>query len=180
MQLNLYSISDRYVNYLRQFDNRVYENKEEIRVHTRKYIGIVLSINSFNYYIPLSSPKDTDYYDIEKTKIRKSIIPIIRISEKDSQNNCRLYGTLRVSNMIPVPITVITPYFIQNEEDINYKNLILAEIRFIKKYTNMIIKNANILYKQKEKAEDISYVKNSLNFKFLEQKCLEYIDLNKK
>lgn len=51
MQLNLYSISDKYVDYLRKFDNRVYDNKEEIRVHTRKYLGIVLSINSFNYII---------------------------------------------------------------------------------------------------------------------------------
>ena len=71
MQLNLYSISDEYVEYLRKFDNRVYDNKEDYRVHTRKYLGVVLSINSFNYYIPFSSPKDTDYYDTEKRKIRK-------------------------------------------------------------------------------------------------------------
>lgn len=87
MQLNLYSVSDEYIEYLRNFDNRVYDNKQEIRIHTRKYLGVVLSINSFNYYIPFSSPKDTDYYDVEKTKIRKSIVPIIRIIEKNSEDN---------------------------------------------------------------------------------------------
>ena len=176
MQLNLYSVSDKYVEYFRKFDNRVYDNKEEIRVHTRKYLGIVLSINSFNYYIPFSSPKDTDYCDKEKTKIRKSIVPIVRIIDKDSTGKNQLYGTLRISNMIPVPITEITPYFVQDEKDINYKNLILSELRFIKKNTKMIVKNANVLYKQKEKREDIMYVKNSLEFKLLESKCLEYIN----
>ena len=176
MQLNLYSISDKYVDYLRKFDNRVYDNKEEIRVHTRKYLGIVLSINSFNYYIPFSSPKATDYYDVDNTQIRKSVIPIIRISEKDKNGNFKLYGTLRVSNMIPVPITEITPYFVKDEQDINYKNLVLSEIRFIRKNTNMIVRNANVLYKQKENNLDISYVKNSLDFKLLETKCLEFIN----
>lgn len=175
MQLNLYSVSDKYVEYLRKFDNRVYDNKEELRIHTRKYLGIVLSINEFNYYIPFSSPKDTDYYDVEKNKIRKSIVPIIRMIERDKNDKYKLYGTLRISNMIPVPITEITPYFVKDEKDINYKNLILSELRFIKRNTKLIIKNANILYKQKEKKEDISYVMNSLNFKLLEEKCLEYI-----
>ena len=41
MKLNLYSVSDKYIKYLRQFDNRVYDNKEEKRIHERKYVGIV-------------------------------------------------------------------------------------------------------------------------------------------
>ena len=175
MQLNLYSISDEYIKYLRRFDNRVYDNKEQIRSHTRKYLGVVLSINAFNYYIPFSSPKQTDYSDETKTKIRKSIVPIIRMIEKDKNGNYKLYGTLRVSNMIPVPITEITPYLIQEEQDINYKNLILSELRFIRKNTNLIVKNANILYKQKKMNQDIAYIKNTLDFKLLEEKCLEYV-----
>lgn len=77
--------------------------------------------------------------------------------------------------MIPVPITEITPYFLQDEKDVNYKNLILSELRFIRKNTKMIIRNVNVLYKQKENEEDIAYVKNTLNFRLPEQKCLEYI-----
>ena len=178
MQLNLYNISDEYINYLRKFDHRIYESKEEVRKHHRKYLGIVLSINCFNYYIPLSSPKNTDYINIENNEIRKSIVPIIRIIGKDKNKNNKLYGTLRVSNMIPVPITEITPYCIQNEKDKKYKNLILAELRFIKKNTKMIIKNANVLYKQKEKNVNIIYIQNTLNFKLLEQKCIEYKIIN--
>lgn len=51
MELKLYSISDKYINYLRKFDNKIYDNKEDIRIHTRKYIGVVLNIDNINYYI---------------------------------------------------------------------------------------------------------------------------------
>lgn len=57
MKLKIYSVSDKYVNYLRQFDNKIYDNKADIRTHTRKYVGVVISIGNINYYIPMSSPK---------------------------------------------------------------------------------------------------------------------------
>lgn len=173
MNLKLYHISNKYIEYLRKFDSRIYENKGNEELHIRKYLGVVFKIGVFNYYIPFSSPKDTDYFDKEKTKVRKSIIPIIRITKSNNSN--RLYGTLRISNMIPVPITEIEQYKIEEEKDLNYKNLILAEIKFIKKNEKMIIKNAHILYKQKENKLKIPYVENSLNFKLLEQKCIDYI-----
>lgn len=168
----IYYISNEYLEYLRKFDKRIYENKGDEKNKIRKYLGIVLKIGIYDYYIPLSSPKDTDYLDEKRTKVRKSIIPIIRITQNNNPN--RLYGTLRVSNMIPVPITEIQQYKIEEEKDINYKNLILAEIRYIKKNENMIRKNAQILYRQKEKKMEISYVKNTLEFKLLEEKCKEY------
>ncbi len=31
MKLNLYSVNDEYIKYLRKFENKVYDNKEEIR-----------------------------------------------------------------------------------------------------------------------------------------------------
>ena len=42
MKLKIYSVSDEYVNHLRQFDNKIYDNKEDIRTHTRKYVGVVI------------------------------------------------------------------------------------------------------------------------------------------
>ena len=110
MKLNLYSVSDKYIKYLRQFENKIYDNKEEIRTHERKYLGIVLTVNGFNYYIPMSSPKKSDYLDFEKKIIRKDTKTIIRIHEGG-----RFYGTLKISNMIPVPITELEPYFISKD-----------------------------------------------------------------
>ena len=55
--MKLYSVNDNYINYLRKFDTKVYDNKENNRKVMRKYLGIVLKINELNYYIPMSSPK---------------------------------------------------------------------------------------------------------------------------
>lgn len=164
MKLNLYSVSDKYIKYLRRFENKIYDNKEEIRTHERKYLGIVLTVNGFNYYIPMSSPKKSDYLDFEKKIIRKDTKTIIRIHEGG-----RLYGTLRISNMIPVPITELEPYFISNENDLKYKEVILGELRYINNNTDKIMKYAKTVYNQKMKNIDIGYIKNTVNFKLLEE-----------
>ena len=169
MKLNLYSVSDQYIEYLRQFDNKIYDNKEEIRTHQRKYVGVVLTVNEFNYYIPMSSPKKTDYIDIDKKIIRKDTKTIIRIHEGD-----RLYGTLRISNMIPVPITELEPYTISTETDLKYKEVILGELRYINDNSNKIIKYAKTVYNQKIKNINIGYIKNTVNFKLLEEKLREW------
>lgn len=175
MNLRLYSISDTYCNYLRKFDNKVYDNKEITRNHTRKYLGIALTINSINYFIPMSSPKPTDYLDNSFKIPRKSIPTIIRMTDIRKPN--KLYGTLRISNMIPTPIEEIEPYDIQKEKDINYKNVILSELSFISRNQDKIIKYASKVYFQKNSNKNIPYLNNCVNFKLLENKCKEYINL---
>lgn len=169
MKLNLYSVSDNYIKYLRRFDDKIYDNKEEIRTHERKYLGVVLTVNEFNYYIPMSSPKKSDYIDFEKKIIRNDTKTIIRIHEGN-----RLYGTLRISNMIPVPITELEPYSTLNETDLKYKEVILGELRFINNNTSKIIKYAKTVYNQKIKNMDIGYIKNTVDFNLLEIKLKEW------
>lgn len=173
MKLNLYSVSDKYLKYLRQFDDKIYDNKEDIRTHERKYLGIVLTVNEFNYYIPMSSPKKSDYLDFEKKIIRKDTKTIIRIHEGG-----RLYGTLRISNMIPVPITELEPYILFNEDDLKYKEVILGELRYINDNSNKIVKYAKTVYNQKIKNIDIGYIKNTVDFKLLEEKLKEWNEKN--
>ena len=169
MKLNLYSVNDEYIKYLRKFENKVYDNKEEIRKYERKYVGVVLEINSLNYYVPMSSPKTSDYIDKKNKIIRKDTKTIMRIYERN-----HLYGTVRISNMIPVPITELEPYIISNEKDLKYKNVILSEIRYINKNSEKIIKNAKLVYNQNIKKEDIGYIKNTVDFNLLEEKLKEW------
>ena len=169
MRLNLYSISDKYIKYLWQFDDKIYDNKEEIRSHKRKYLGVVLTVNEFNYYIPMSSPKKSDYLDFDRKIIRNDTKTIIRIHESG-----RLYGTLRISNMIPVPITELQPYIIADEDDLKYKEVILGELRYINNNSSKIVKYAKTVYNQKIKNIDIGYINNTVNFKLLEEKLKEW------
>jgi len=169
MKLNLYSISDRYIRYLRKFDARIYDNKENMKTYKRKYLGIVLTINELHYYIPMSSPKKSDYIDFDKNIIRGDTKTIIRI-----RAGRRLYGTLRISNMIPVPISELEPYIVSEEKDLKYRELVLGELRFINNNYNKIMKFAKIVYGQKIKNIDIAYIKNTVDFKLVEEKLKKW------
>lgn len=139
--------------------------------------GVVITIGEFNYYIPMSSPKDSDYQIAGDNKvIKKSIIPIIRIVVKNSKGEKELKGTLRISHMIPVPETELELYDIENETDAAYKDLVQNEIIYIRKNQDKIINNANVIYKQKADDDTTAgYVKSALPYKELEDMCRQYI-----
>lgn len=176
-EFRICSVSDKYIEYLQQIIPNVYSNKVESRVHTRKYIGIVLKIENYNYYVPMSSPKESDYQIAGEGKvIKKSIIPIVRIVVRNSKGIKELKGTLRISHMIPVPETELELYDVDSETDEIYKDLIKNEIIFIRKNRERILKNAQIMYRQKNENDlTAGYVKSALDYKALEELCDKYV-----
>ena len=174
--LKIYSVTDEYISYLRTSYPNVYSNKQDTRVHTRKYVGVVIKVENYKYYIPLSSPKETDYQVAGDSKvIKKSIVPIVRIVVKNSRGEKELKGTLRISHMIPVPESELQLYDLENEMDECYKDLVLNEIQFIRKNKEKILNNANLLYKQKaDNDPSAGYVKMALDYKALEKLCDKY------
>ena len=172
-ELNLHSISDNYIRFLREKEPGVYSNKEENRNHTRKYGGVVMRIGDFCYYIPMSSPKKTDYqFAGNSLVIKKSIIPLIRMVVKNKQGEKELKGTLRISHMIPVPASELELYDMENEFDSTYKDLVQNEMIFIRKNQDKISANAQLIYKQKiENDTSAKYVLSALDYKALEEMC---------
>ena len=172
-QFKLYSVSDEYVEWLRKDFPNVYSNKINSRTHTRKYLGVVLQIGQYNYYVPMSSPKDSDYQIAGANKvIKKSIVPIIRIVVKNSAGEKELKGTLRISHMIPVPESELELYDLENESDDTYKDLVQNEMIFIRKNREKIDSNAKLLYRQKIANDTTAgYVKSALDYKALEVLC---------
>ena len=170
--LKLYTIDNDYMKYLFNFDNHVmYWDKDNYKSE-RKYLGVILKINEFKYFAPLSSPKESDYYYKKRVKlIRKSNISIIRlVTDKHV-----LLGKIKLSSMIPAKDEYITFYDVEAEPDLKYKDLVLDEIICIRKCKEIILKNARILYSQKSKGyENIDYLKSTIDFKKLEKACLRY------
>lgn len=79
-ELKLYSVSDDYVEWLRKEFPNVYSNKINSRTHTRKYLGVVLQIGQYHYYVPMSSPKDSDYQIAGKIKsLRKALCRLFEL-----------------------------------------------------------------------------------------------------
>ncbi|KUO73356.1 MAG: hypothetical protein APF81_27250 [Desulfosporosinus sp. BRH_c37] len=174
-KIRLYNVLDEYVNYLIQFDKKVLSCKEDDRKHGRKYLGAVLQIEDFKYFIPLSSPKDSDYIKVDGIlTIRKSVPPLMRIVVKDKVGSNELKGTLKFSSMIPIPDIALLNYDVTKEVDETYKILVLKEISFINSNSEAIIKNARVIYNQKMNNYNIGYVKSIVDFELLEKKCKEY------
>ena len=176
-ELKLYTVSDDYVNYLNKYDNRVSSNKEETRNFERKYLGTVLSVNNIYYFVPLASPKDTDYYidAAGNKKIRKSIVPIIRIIHKERDDNINLLGTIKFNNMIPIIDSVVRQYNFQDEPDFAYRDLVSKQWDFIRSHRAEIYRNAKVIYNQKKNnSNDVGYLNNTVDFVLLEQKAKAY------
>lgn len=171
-KLKIYTVSDDYIEYIKKYDKNILFGRGEGYATSRKYVGVVLSMNDFQYFAPLSSPKDSDYfYKHGERLIRRSIIPIVRLIK--GKNN--LLGKIRLSNMIPVPSNCLTLYDIDNEPDIKYKSLLRDEIICIRKNRDTILKNAKILYNQKVKQySGINYLSSTVDFCTIENYCKQY------
>lgn len=161
MNIQLYIVSEKYLNYLHTIDKRVLMN--HYVTHDRRYVGLGIKLNKYFYFIPLSSPDQSDY-DKSK-KVKKSIIPIFRLKNTKGE----FLSKLLINNMIPVPEFELAYYDIHKEKNENYRNLVLAELRDIQRNYNKICKNAKVLYHQKKKDLPIGYLKATVDFSRLEK-----------
>lgn len=170
--MQLYSISDEYICFLRKKFPRVYSNKENTRVHTRKYLGAVIEINQYKYYIPLSSPKEKHDYIVVNGKrmIRKDSLIVMRIVS-GTGDKAELRGTLQIGTMIPVPEEALELYSVEDETDCTYKALVSEQIVYIRKKEKTIIKNAKLLYSKRKSKQPNRVVQNCLDFIALEKEC---------
>lgn len=176
--MKLYEISDNYTNYMQQyFYSTMLENKEESRKHTRKYIGVLIEINGYKYFAPLSSPKKSDY---QNGKIRDSSSIVLRMVKNYSTSPV-LLGTIKINNMIPVPDTEIILYDYVAEKDIRYRKLIEDELDWINHNITMIRKVAKGVYKSKmnekfsRNDKNARYYDSITPFKDAEEKCSLWI-----
>ncbi|MGL5231670.1 MAG: type III toxin-antitoxin system ToxN/AbiQ family toxin [Cetobacterium sp.] len=53
--LKLYVVDSKFLKYLKEHENKIMDNFD--LKNKRPYLGIVLTINNFDYLVPLTSPK---------------------------------------------------------------------------------------------------------------------------
>ncbi len=157
--IKIYEVNPSYINYLAAFAPHLFHNKKQGQQNTRKYIGVVLYINGFSYFAPLSSFK-------EKHKTMKEGIDFLKIKN---------YAVINLNNMFPVPNDECAYVEISKERNPKYKALLLAEYRTIKAIQEKIRKNAASLYRLKVvKNETTPLTKRCNDFLLLEEACRNY------
>ncbi len=125
--LDIYHVSDKYIDYLRQFDTRVAYNKEG----KRPYVGVVVQIENTKYYAPFTSPKPK------------------HLQMKDAKDFMKLekgaYGAINFNNMIPVPDSQLIKVSIDEIKDEKYRYLLNRQLDVIRRNEAVIISHAVIL-----------------------------------
>ena len=159
--MKFYTIDDDYINYLKNFERRVWNNFD--KENKRPYIGIIIMNNKYDYYAPLTSPKP------KNEKWRDSLTTI----RLDDHNG--LYGFICLNNMIPVNNHLVKLLDFSTLKDKRYLDLLNKENNIIRKKKNRIQKNADNLYKEITKKEIIKpFIKKIKPF------CFDFKDLEDK
>ena len=156
--MKLYKIRDEYYELLHKHDNKVLFNKNE----KRPYVGVVLKINHFNYYIPLSSPKPK------------------HLTMKNNKDFIKLdggkLGALNINCMIPVDTKNLISFDFEKEEP-KYRELLRNQLDVLRSSQKNIIKSAQYIYSLHNiKTNDLTVfqeniLKRCCNFKHLEHVC---------
>ena len=152
--IKFYEIDEKYITYLSSFSPHLFLNKKPGQHNERKYIGIVFQIDGYDYFAPLSSFKQKHY-------AMKDGVDFIKIKN---------YAVINLNNMFPAPECTRKYVDIGSQPDPRYRNLLLAEYRYIKSIQEKIRKNAQALYKIKLKDGNATpLAKRSNDFKALEE-----------
>lgn len=147
LMMKIVQIDDAFIDDLVRKFPHVMFSKRFHRTHTRKYVGVVFTMNNLNYYVPFSSPKKDDY--TPNGVIRTDNLFCARMVEDNGVGEKKLLGTLRFNNMIPVPMIFVEGYSIENEKDIKYADVLIAEWKWINKNQEYICEKAKMIYEFK-------------------------------
>lgn len=147
--MRFYHIKDDFITFLRQFDQKVPDNKNE----SRPYVGVVLEIETIKYYAPFTSPK------LKHKKMKNG---------KDFRKiNNGIYGAINFNNMIPVLASALIEIDIANITDVKYRRLLQNQYNYIKADESAILRTAENLRKMIfENENDLSE-----HDKIIKQRC---------
>lgn len=155
-KLRFYHIQDHYIKFLHKLDSRVQLNKGE----KRPYVGVVLELNGFNYYVPLESPKP-NHANI------KSGGPAMKL------DGGRL-GLMGFNNMIPVDVCNLIEFDFKKEPDKSYRNLLYNQLAYCEKNIDIIQARAQKTYEKAVSGKVPIYRKVCCDFKKLEGRAKSY------
>ncbi len=162
-ELKLVKIDYRYCDYLRRYDKKVSYNSGSKEL--RPFIGVLLYVENFKYFAPLSSPK------IKHLKMKNNV-DFLKI------DNGKL-GAINFNNMLPVLEQNIKLLDLnkvcENKEESKYQKMLKTQLYWLNRHNKSLFKHAKNLYDSYLNDKlPIKIKERCCNFSILEEKCLEY------
>ncbi|MDO4395806.1 MAG: type III toxin-antitoxin system ToxN/AbiQ family toxin [Clostridia bacterium] len=163
--MDFYYVDQEYMEFLQNFEKvkRGFTKvpNTQYAEHSKFVLGVVLKIEDFNYYVPVSSFDKKQEANI-----------LIRITG----DIVEVKGSLRFNYMFPVPDEFLEKVVINDIEDDKYRALLYKEYRFCKESAEKIQKKANKIYIMVTTNRKPLLTDNSCDFKLLEQGYRIYKD----
>ena len=157
-----YYVDGNYIEYLkeREIQSRGFTCVPNVHYwSTDKFVfGAVLEINDIPYFVPISS------YSRNQQDL------ILMKDKKDGH----VLGSLRFNYMIPVPYELLYKLDINALPTINNRIHTSKELAFCRRNRDKIYRSAMKTYSRVINAKDRELLKNSCDFKTLEQAYTEY------
>lgn len=161
MAMDFYYVSSDFIDYLQDVERKArgftrVPNVEYDKNQNQKFVvGIVLQVNGFKYYAPMS------HY-----KIQKPNNVLINIAA-DKINPIK--GSIRFNYMFPVLDEYLTQVKINELDDIKYKRLVQKELRFCIDNAKDIQTKALKTYLDVILGNDSALLSNACDFRLLEE-----------
>ena len=154
--LRLYRISDKYIHFLKSRDSRVQDNKHR----SRPYVGVVLHVGEFRYFVPMESPKSN----------HANIKPGRHLMKIDGGK----LGLLGFNNMIPVHDSALISFDINKEPDTKYAELLKRQVTYINRNKADVFNHASQTYYNVVTKKNAFLLSICCDFKKLECACRQY------
>ena len=159
--MRFYNVDEKFLDFLKteEIKKRGFSNVPDYKYsnHKKFVCGIVLRINNYNYYAPLSSYKRKQENNIQIRDKKGSVI-----------------SSIRFNYMFPCPNSTIKSMNFSEEKDHKYKRLLFTEYNFCKSNQIEICNLAKKTYEDVINNKNELLTKNSCDFLYLEAKCTEY------
>ena len=162
-KLKIVKIDYKYCDYLRNYDNKVIYNMglKELR----PFIGVLFNIGIYEYFAPLSSPK-------EKHKSLRNKLDLIKIDNGK-------YGVVNLNNMIPVTSNNYVEFDLNKKTNIKSElqriTLLTKQLRWLTQNKKEIYRKSKLLYDLYKNDKLSKNIKDRCcNFPLLEIKCNVY------
>ncbi len=178
--LGLYNINIDYLRYLSSVDPEVQFTQEK-DYEQKPFLGIIVAIDTYSYFIPLTSGKPKHakwknvgpahyliYEQVNKAELRRRDI-IKSISETEA---LKIFATLDLKKMIPVREALYTRIEFSALSDRKYADLLEKEYRFCQKIQDGILSKVTRIYREQKETGKVYPL--YCDFARLEKACDEY------
>lgn len=179
-KFGFYTVDLEYLRYLNAVDDEV-RFSEERHYETKPFLGILIMVGNYPYFVPLSSRKPRharmdnvgrDYYLIYE-RIPQSARHAQDIVKLISNSEClRILALLDIRKMIPVPDGVYHPIIFDDVSDARYRSLLAKEFSFCRSIKEGLLEKVAAVYRNQKSSGRVYF--GYCNFSALEAACDQY------